>query len=425
MSEQLGSRARIMIGHDKAVRSVAALPDGVRVLSGSEDNTIRLWNLHTGAELRRFDHPDFVEAVAVLRDGRWAISGSGDHTMRLWDLATGAELRRFPGHSGTVSSLAALPDGSRALSGSHDHTERLWDLETGVELRRFERHQLGVNAVAALPDGRRALSGSADRTMRLWDLETGAELRRFDVGDMVYSVAPFPDWRRALSGSEDKIVRLWDLDTGAELRRFQGHTGAIWSVAVLRDGERALSGAFDGTLRLWDIGEPGDKRLVRYFVSFSQKDKRLKDDLLERLEERFAAAANYRFVGWQDQHIGLGSNWHQEIQAAIKDCDFGLLLVSPAFLGSQYIKTYDLPHFVAEGPLRPDARKPVAPVALKPILFDGSMDLKGLQERQVFRDKDRRAFQQLTGKSKDFFADQLFVKIIEMLDGHRRPFAAG
>ena len=53
------------------------------------------------------------------------------------------------------------------------------------------------------------------------------------------------------------------------------------------------------------------------------------------------------------------------------------------------------------------------------------MDLKGLQERQVFRDKDRRAFQQLTGKSKDFFADQLFVKIIEMLDGHRRPFAAG
>ena len=85
-------------------------------------------------------------ALAVLADGRRALSGSGDRTLRLWDLETGAELRRFEGHEGRVSSVTLLPDGRRALSGSDDETLRLWDLETGAELRRFEGHESGVTA---------------------------------------------------------------------------------------------------------------------------------------------------------------------------------------------------------------------------------------------------------------------------------------
>ena len=75
-----------------------------------------------------------VSSVTVLVDGRRALSGSGDQTLRLWDLEIGAELRRFEGHEGEVSSVAVLADGRRALSGSYDKTLRLWDLETGAEL---------------------------------------------------------------------------------------------------------------------------------------------------------------------------------------------------------------------------------------------------------------------------------------------------
>ena len=64
-----------------------------------------------------------------------------DRTLRLWDLETGAELRRFEGHERRVTSVAVLPDGRRALSGSEIRTLRLWDLETGAELRRFEGHE--------------------------------------------------------------------------------------------------------------------------------------------------------------------------------------------------------------------------------------------------------------------------------------------
>ena len=82
----------------------------------------------------------------MLADGRRALSGSGDETLRLWDLETGAELRRFEGHEARVTSVTVLADGRRALSGSDDRTLRLWDLDTGAELRRFEGHESGSPA---------------------------------------------------------------------------------------------------------------------------------------------------------------------------------------------------------------------------------------------------------------------------------------
>src|SRR5436305_8780205 len=93
--------------------------------------------------------------------------------MRLWDVETGAELRRFEGHTAKVWCVALSPNGRLALSGSYDTTMRLWDMETGKELRRFEGHNSHVNSVAFAPDGRHALSGGEDRTAFLWDLETG------------------------------------------------------------------------------------------------------------------------------------------------------------------------------------------------------------------------------------------------------------
>jgi WD40 repeat protein len=93
--------------------------------------TLRLWELATGKEVRRFTgHKDVVLSVAVTPDGKYVVSGSNDNTVRLWELATGQEVRRFTRHEGAVLSLAVTPDGEYVVSGSNDgHRARFtWEL---------------------------------------------------------------------------------------------------------------------------------------------------------------------------------------------------------------------------------------------------------------------------------------------------------
>ena len=150
-------------------------------------------------EVRRFDgHAAGVQSVAISADGRHILSGSDDHTVRLWELNTGKELRRFAGHSASVYGVAFSPDGRRVLSGSIDTTVRLWDTETGTELRNMRGHTDRVGCVTYLPDGQRALSGGNDQLLRLWDLENGTELRHFEGHtSAIYAVAISSDGRRA------------------------------------------------------------------------------------------------------------------------------------------------------------------------------------------------------------------------------------
>jgi WD40 repeat protein len=162
----------MLVGHVGSVLSVAVLPDGLRGLSGSDNGTLRVWDLSTGAELRRLGaSARRVLSVAASSDGRRALAGSDEETARVWDLQTGAELCRFKGHTDWVWSVMALPDGQRALSSSKDYSTRLWDVETGAELCRFEGHTGLVQPIATLPNGRRALSRSDYSTLAFGTLK--------------------------------------------------------------------------------------------------------------------------------------------------------------------------------------------------------------------------------------------------------------
>ncbi len=116
--------------------------------------------------------------MCLSPDGRFALSGSLDNTLKLWDVATGRCLRTFEGHTEPVSSVCLSPDGRFALSGSLDNTLKLWDVATGRCLRTFEGHTEPVSSVCLSPDGRCALSsGSWDNTVKLWVLDWELEHR--------------------------------------------------------------------------------------------------------------------------------------------------------------------------------------------------------------------------------------------------------
>ncbi len=172
---------------------------------------------------------------------------------------------------------------------------------------------------------------------------------------------------------------------------------------------------------LKEIEKRDGKPLIRYFVSYAHNNKKLKDNLLERLQSRLRIAKEYAFEAWQDGDILIGEQWRDEIQQAIVNCHFGLLLVSPEFLGSQYITEKELPYFLPSEKEQMAWRR-AAPVGLKRILFDGSMDLKGLEALQIFRDDREHFFSQLSVENtKDAFAEQLFQAILKMVRKHIAP----
>ena len=138
--------------------------------------------------------------MVVSPDGRRIVSGSGDRTMAVWDLASGTRTRQLTGHANQVESVAVSPDGRWIVSGSWDHTAAVWDLDSGTRIRQLSGHQGPVKSVTVSPDGRRIVSGSDDNTVAVWDLDSGQHLASLTLDGCVLSVAWHGDGRSILAG---------------------------------------------------------------------------------------------------------------------------------------------------------------------------------------------------------------------------------
>lgn len=141
------------------------------------------------------------------------------------------------------------------------------------------------------------------------------------------------------------------------------------------------------------------------FLSWSHQDLALKDDLVRRLTPSLSILRDLRIGWWEDSQLLLGDDFRSAIVAELGDCDYGVLLLSPSYVASAFVTTYELPRFAG-----PAADRGGLPVALRPLPLDGSRELHGIEQQMIFRYRGK-AFSELSGAGRDAFASELATQI--------------
>lgn len=233
-------------------------PNGDQIITGSWDNSARIWDAQSGKALLKLEngHDSYINSVRYSPDGTKVLTASDDGTAKLWDAATGKVLVVYQGHSGRVRQAVFSPDGKRIATASSDRTVRIWDTETGKPIGQpLQAHRWAVLSLAFSPDGEKLATGSEDNEAKLWNLETSEVIATFQGHTAaVTSVAFTPDGQRLLTASQDNTAKLWDASNGregTEILTLTGHDQELTSVSVSKDGHRILTASRDGTAILW------------------------------------------------------------------------------------------------------------------------------------------------------------------------------
>jgi WD40 repeat protein len=267
-------------GHEEWVNDVAFILGTRLLVSGSNDKSLRVWDLDMGKQVGKplLDHDAKVHRIAASPDGRWIVSGANNGSILVWEVATNkTELKRVPisfkGHESAVWDVVFAPDSKTFASASPDKTLCVWKRETGKIV--FGPLKVGSYAfsVTYSLDGTKLAAGTGEHII-VWNLKTGKELLKIE--QRAWRVVFTPDGLRLVSVNKNDI-RISDATTGDIIKQFDAHTADFFlSLVIAPNGTKFATTSHDNTTRFFDlttfepIGEPLEHPDGVWGVAFSE-----------------------------------------------------------------------------------------------------------------------------------------------------------
>eukprot|EP00047_Mylnosiga_fluctuans_P014316 m.37397 g.37397 ORF g.37397 m.37397 type:complete len:470 (+) comp5443_c0_seq2:31-1440(+) len=262
--------------------------DDTKLVSGSRDNKIRVWDLAT-MTVKQTLTGHLGSVLCLQYDDTQIVTGSSDATARVWELATGTCRSTLTNHAESVLHLrfaadrlvtcskdfrviswirdapfsyqvARVLEGHTAavnvvdfsdryiVSASGDRTIRVWDTQTGNLERQIAGHSRGIACLHYRGD--RILTGSSDETVRMWNVDTGQLIFTLRGHTALVRCLRFND-KYIISGSYDNMIIVWDVQTGERLATLRGHSNRVFRVQF--DQFKIISSSQDDTIRIWDF----------------------------------------------------------------------------------------------------------------------------------------------------------------------------
>lgn len=258
--EKLGnfSKCTILTGHTSSVHSIAFSPNNKLLVSGSLDNTLRIWDLANSSNNQTISyHNSYVYSVAFSADNRWIASGGGDNIIHL--RLENNYRKTLYGHKRSILALAFSFNNLWLASGSEDKTVRIWslaDFNDKSNNKTLSGHTKSVCSVSFSNDNKWLASGSCDNTILIWNVQDFTKHRTI-VGHLrfVNTVAFSPDSKWLASGSSDNTICIWSLSNINYSKTLTGHNSGVNCVVFSPNNKWLASSSSDCTLRIWALDE--------------------------------------------------------------------------------------------------------------------------------------------------------------------------
>ncbi|TNE45514.1 MAG: hypothetical protein EP343_26730 [Deltaproteobacteria bacterium] len=271
----------IASGHTKPIFPVVASPKGDMLATGSEDGTVKLWDVKNPLNPVLLStikaHSALVHALTFDSTGQLLATGAWDNEIKVWwlrDPKNPRNTRIYKGHSDYVLGLTFTPNGDYLISGGRDAKIKIWSIGANKIVTTLSQHTRNVYSVLTSPDGKFLYSASVDNSIRTWDItkitapKALAHITSSNGGhtNYVYKLALTADGRTLASGSRDQTVKLWEVNNPAAPKLYKtltGHTSLVLGLSFRKDGKELISAGYDSKINIWNTANPKNTSFVR------------------------------------------------------------------------------------------------------------------------------------------------------------------